>query len=70
MFKKGNILNMDKSKFLLQYEDHDLSTLGTMKQEILDDNDEAHTPQSLCNMQKVPSISDLSDQDSSLGKSL
>jgi hypothetical protein len=39
-----------------------------MKTELVDDNDDAHTPQSVCSIQKVPSISDLSDPEASLGE--
>lgn len=51
-----------------QSDDADVVTLGTMKTELVDDGEEAQTPQSLCEIQKVPSISDLSDPEASLGK--
>lgn len=53
---------------LLQCEEAEQSALAFLKQEILDDNDEAPTPRSLGSIQKVPSISDLSDPEASLGK--
>lgn len=51
-----------------QSDDVDLAILGTMKTEIVDENEDAQTPQSICSIQKVPSISDLSDPEASLGK--
>lgn len=44
----------------------------TLKQESIDDNEEALVPasRSLGSIQKVPSISDLSDPEASLGESL
>lgn len=43
--------------------------MAVLKQESLDDNEEALVPASRC-LQKVPSISDLSDPEASLGKLL
>lgn len=54
---------------ILQCEEAEQSALAVLKQEILDDNDEAPTPRSLGSIQKVPSISDLSDPEASLGES-
>lgn len=42
--------------------------MAMLKQEVLDDNDEDSAPRSLGSVQKVPSISDLSDPEASLGK--
>lgn len=39
-----------------------------MKQELLDENDDDPAPKSIGSIQKVPSISDLSDPEASLGK--
>lgn len=41
-----------------------------LKQEVIDDYDEDSTARSLGSIQKVPSISDLSDPEASLGKYL
>nr|CAH7725886.1 unnamed protein product [Callosobruchus chinensis] len=41
-----------------------------MKQEIFDESDEDQIPAALGSVQKVPSISDLSDPEASLGKFL
>jgi c-ets proto-oncogene protein len=55
-----------KQQISTKSDDVDLVTLGAMKTELVDDNDDAHTPQSVCSIQKVPSISDLSDPEASL----
>lgn len=55
---------------ILQCEEAEQSALAFLKQEISDDSDEAPTSRSLGSIQKVPSISDLSDPEASLGKCL
>lgn len=44
----------------------DVTMNSSMKQEILDDTDDASTPMSMGSIQKVPSLSDLSDPEASL----
>ncbi|XP_064211861.1 ETS-like protein pointed isoform X3 [Tribolium castaneum] len=55
-----------KQQVSTKSDDVDLAALATMKTELVDDNDDAQTPQSMCSIQKVPSISDLSDPEASL----
>lgn len=55
---------------IFQNEDGDFAVQPAMKQEIFDESDEDQAPRTFGSIQKVPSISDLSDPEASLGKSL
>ncbi|RZC32671.1 hypothetical protein BDFB_006154, partial [Asbolus verrucosus] len=55
-----------KQQVSTKSDDADLISLNVMKTELIDDNDDAQTPQSIGSIQKVPSISDLSDPEASL----
>lgn len=51
-----------------QSEDAEFAVQAVMKQEIFDESDEDQATRAFNTIQKVPSISDLSDPEASLGK--
>lgn len=56
--------------YLLQCEEAEQSAMAVLKQEYPDENDDDSAPMSMGSIQKVPSLSDLSDPEASLGKYL